>query len=226
MAAPTFNAAGAGTHTSFAGTSLSVAYPTLAASDLLVLHVAIRTLPLDTVTTPSGWTLQWADDVDDPGTKAYTFTKVATGSESGSLVVSFSGTNSTKSARMYSFSGTNGVIEGASTSHSNDVTLDMPSVTTAGVDRLAVALITIRDTRAVASATGETGGDWTEATAEYAPLPTLQVQTATIAVAGTISGGSQVMAATPWVIRAFALQPAAAGGGAAGHIYRMLRGFG
>jgi hypothetical protein len=72
----------------------------------------------------------------------------------------------------------------------------------------------VDDDNAVASFTGETGGDWTEAVAEFTTQTgsdgCLQLQTATIASAGTISGGDTTMAASDgWATFGFALLPIA-----------------
>jgi hypothetical protein len=91
-------------------------------------------------------------------------------------------------------------------------TVTMPTVTTLGADRVAVAFIMVGSETTMASATGESGGDWTETVAEAASGTgadgTLQVQSAAMASAGTISGGTVTVTTGGWVARGFALVPA------------------
>lgn len=86
-----------------------------------------------------------------------------------------------------------------------------PALTTIGSDRLALALVGITGNVTTTDFTGETGGDWTEALAEYADTPgTLQLQTSALASAGTISGGSQTIISNGYSVLTFALEPASA----------------
>lgn len=213
MAVPTLHAAGTGASAAAATTTVTPAYPAVTNGDLLVLQVVLRSTPMDTVSTPSGWTSVYSDLGTGGDSKQQIFTKISDGTETGTLTVTVPGGNSTKQARIYSFSGTNGTIEGAALGQLNSTPIDFPSVTTAGADRLACALVCTRDTQALVSATGESGGDWTEAVAEYTPLASLQLQTANMVSAGTISAGSVTITAQPWLVRAFAIQPTASGGG-------------
>jgi hypothetical protein len=83
------------------------------------------------------------------------------------------------------------------------------AVVTLGADRLALNLVAVNDDNAVGAFTGMTGGTWAEA-AEYAePFgtdATIQLQTAAMASAGTIDGGSYTMVASDaWGVVGFAL---------------------
>lgn len=193
MAIPAYDSAGAG----ISGTgSLSVPYPsTVSAGDLLVLHCGARNTG-DTFSTPSGWSL--LDDQNNTfAMRSYVFTKIADGSETGSLSVTHAGGN-LAAARMYRFTGvaSSSYTEGLSNAGIGDTgsTVVAPTVTTTGTDRLALALVFTNTPSAHGSFTGETGGDWTEAVAEFtdatSPLVCLQLQTAQMASAGTITGGS------------------------------------
>ena len=88
-------------------------------------------------------------------------------------------------------------------------TISDTGVTTLGTDRLALQFVACNDDVAIDSFTGETGGDWTEFIAEYAePSGTdasLQLQTATMASAGTIDGGSDTIVSAGWGVVGFAL---------------------
>jgi hypothetical protein len=113
------------------------------------------------------------------------------------------------------------VIEGSS------VTVADIAVITNGTDRLACQFVAIGANQATASFTGETGGDWTEAEAEYATATgataTLQLQTASVAAAGTIDGGTQTISSADWGCIGTAIIPTAAAGTA---VNAMLLGVG
>lgn len=87
-------------------------------------------------------------------------------------------------------------------------------VTTTGIERLAINAIAVNDDNALGSFTGETGGDWTLSADFGSATGTdgeIGLQTATIASAGTINGGSFTMAAAdPWGVLGFAFKPPAA----------------
>jgi hypothetical protein len=87
--------------------------------------------------------------------------------------------------------------------------LDVQSL---GADRLALHFMCLNTNQAVGDFTGETGGNWTEATAEFASAvgatATLQLQTASMPSAGTISGGLISTTTTNWGIVGMALIPA------------------
>lgn len=82
-------------------------------------------------------------------------------------------------------------------------------VTTLGVDRLALNLIGVDDDNALGDFTGETGGDWTLAASYGSATGTdgeIGLETAAMAAAGTINGGSFTMAAADsWGVVGFAL---------------------
>ena len=89
------------------------------------------------------------------------------------------------------------------------------AVTTLGADRLALNLVGINDDlTGLAAFAGESGGDWTLATAIYETGTgndaTLGLMIATIAAAGTIDGGSDTITSDGWGVVGFALKPSAA----------------
>lgn len=216
MTIPSFATAGAGA-TANAGGSASTAYPaSLVAGDLLICH----TLTLASDTGYSGANLLSAGfelDADKDVTFSTTnrsrvYLKIASGSESGSLNVTAPSAGTVKT-RMYRISNPiGGGIKAWSVSATlsgTDASIEMPTIPVRG-QAAAVALIAVADDNAVASATGETGGDWTESTAEYADATNddgcLQLQMSSL-VAGPLSGGSQTMAASdPWCVIAFAVR--------------------
>lgn len=88
-------------------------------------------------------------------------------------------------------------------------TVSDTGVTTLDVDRLALQLVAINDDVAVDAFAGETGGDWVEPVAEYAEASgtdgCLQLQTADMAAAGTINGGTDTIVSAGWGVVGFAL---------------------
>jgi len=136
----------------------------------------------------------------------------------------FSGANSTSQdvyMRFYRFADVNtgttlaDVIEqngGTTPSEASGTsnTIADAGVITTGVDRLALNFVGVNDDNAVAAFTGMTGGTWAEAVAEYASSTgtdgCIQLQTAAMATAGTIDGGTYTMAASDgWGAVGFAL---------------------
>lgn len=141
---------------------------------------------------------------------------------SGSLSITISHANGTDQYfRWYEFSGASaatsvaGVFEDITATASGTATaINDEAVTTSGADRLAVNFVGVNDDNAVGAFTGMTGGTWAEAEAEYATATgtdaCIQLQTATMASAGTIDGGSYTMSvADPWRVIGFAILPSA-----------------
>ena len=104
----------------------------------------------------------------------------------------------------------NGVASGSSaTGAGTGTTVSDTGVTTLGADRLALNLIAINDDlTGIASFTGETGGNWAQvATFESSTGTdgTVALQTAAMASAGTIDGGSATITSDAWGVVGFAL---------------------
>lgn len=202
-------AAGAGSGTI---TTVTPAYPAgMSGGDLMILQVTVRNLA-DTPTTPTGWTLLFGPDATTVG-RQWLYYKFSNGEETGTLTVT---TNSTdcNTGRIYAFRNVplSSFTEGGGFATGIDDSIEIPSVTTTSTKRLAVAFSFINDDDTVGDAAGEAGGDWAEAVAEFTSTAgddgCVQLQTATMAAAGTISGGViTASAADPWGCRAFALIP-------------------
>jgi len=95
-------------------------------------------------------------------------------------------------------------------------TIDHANVVTLGADRLCVCFVAVADDNALDAFTGTSGGTWSEAVAEYATSTgtdaALGLQTLTKATSGTVSGGTDTMAAADsWATIAFALIPTSSG---------------
>ena len=187
-------------------------YPSgLQTNDLILLQVTVRDTN-NIPTTPTGFTLLYGPDSTGTG-RQWVYYKFATGSESGTITITIGGSSS-KIARMYSFRNValSSFTEGGDFGSGTQSTIYAQSVTTTDANRLAVSFVFVNDNNAVDSFTGETGGDWTEAVPEFTTTAgsdgAVQLQTATMASAGTISGGSYSMSNNDrWGVRAFALKP-------------------
>lgn len=105
----------------------------------------------------------------------------------------------------------NGTAGATANGVGTSATVDDTAVTTLGPDRLALNFVGGNDDNALDDFAGETGGDWVEATAEFATATgtdaVLQLQTATMASAATIDGGSDAWAdaGDSWGVVGFAL---------------------
>jgi PKD repeat protein len=208
----TYVAAGAGSGTTGNPTP---SYPAgLQTNDLILLQVTVRDTTT-TPTTPAGFTLLYGPDSTGTG-RQWIYYRFSNGSETGTITVTVVGT-ACKIARMYSFRNValSSFTEAASFGTGTGRRIYAQTVATTDVRRLAVSFVFVNYDKAVDSFTGETGGDWVEATAEYTTTADTrgcaQLQTAIMASAGTISGGSYRMTtpAYPWGVRAFALIPVA-----------------
>ena len=149
--------------------------------------------------------------------RMWVFGKIAAGTEDGTAVAFGSWVSvNQRAARVYSFSGRTGgaitdLVDGFSfISHATDP--QMPTVTTTVNGAMAGALVGQNDNNTAASATGETGGDWVEAVAEYVAALTpgimLQIQTCIpTANPGTVEGGSVATANDPCGVIGFQIKP-------------------
>lgn len=212
-----YKSQGAGVATETTGAALSPLCPAVvAANDILIAHVfweGIVTGP----NTPAGWTLLSGPHIiASTIARHWVFGKIAAGTEDGTAVAFGSlAVTTQRAARIYSFSGyesgtitqlVNGFVE---TSHATDP--QMPTVTTTLAGALAVALVAQNDNNAFAAPTGETGGDWIEAVAEYTaaltPGLSLGIEICTpIANPGTVTGGSMATTNDPCGVIGFQIR--------------------
>jgi hypothetical protein len=145
----------------------------------------------------------------------WVYGRKADGTEDGTTINFGSPANANaRHGRIYSFSSvrddvvTSMVGGFGFNAGATSTTVDDQPVTTVEADSLAVNLISINDDNATVSFTGETGGDWVEPTAEYVTAATtpdacLQLQRASMASVGTITGGSFTMASDAWMVVGF-----------------------
>jgi|SRR3989304_204394 len=194
---------------------------TVDAGDVLIAHVAYEGVAT-TPSTPADWTLLTTDGYVMGANlyKHWIFGKIAIGDED-SDAISFGtpAVTTMRTGRIYSFSGrTSGtisqIVPSGSFAHQYHATDPaFPTVTTTTVGALAVACIFQADDNGLVSATGESGGDWTEAVAEYAQSATtpdsqLGLQTCTpTANPGTVTGGTISTANDPVGVIGFQIMP-------------------
>lgn len=168
--------------------------------------------------TPSGYTLlDGPRELGTPATngRVWVFGKAADGSEDGAAAaMGVQAVTTPRRGRVYRFtgapSGTIGnIVLGFGFATAATAAVTDTSVTTTGTNSLACQLVAVADDNAMGAFTGMSGGTWAEATAEFTsstgtPDTCMQLQTATVASAGTIDGGSFTMSfADPWGVVGF-----------------------
>lgn len=212
-----YSSQGAGASTETSAAALSPACPaTVNAGDILIAHVGWEGTS-DTPSTPSGWTLLSGPHVVETTiARHWIYGKIADGSEDAASVAFGSPSVTTqRGARVYSFTGREWgdigelVVGFAHISHATDP--QMPSVTTNMAGALAVACTYQNDNNTQGSATGESGGDWTqhvEFTANLTPGLAMAIQSCTpTSNPGTVSGGSVATTNDPCGVIAFEIRP-------------------
>lgn len=210
----TFQQAGTGSALASVG-DLTPSYPVTGVQegDIFFCHAAVRNLTT-VFKTPTGWTLVGGQPDTNNAGNSWLFYKVATGSESGNLTLTtIADATDVKLARIYRFRGAAGsLLFGANTLNngSGSTTLSAPTVVGTQDLGLAICFTYEADNNSFADFSGETGGDWAQPVAQFATSlgsdSILAIHTATMATAGTISGGSTTMAASAsWNNRAFVL---------------------
>ena len=97
----------------------------------------------------------------------------------------------------------NATLGAALSAAATNQTISDVGVTTLGPNRLCCQFVCNDNDNTIGPFTGETGGDWAEATAEFSSATgtdgMLSLQTANMVTAGTVDGGTVAMGgATPW----------------------------
>lgn len=221
MTIPHTEAIGAGAE-SLPGGSVSVPYPSGVVSGSLVLVPVWTVIDDEDVPAPTNWTLihsaaagsQW-------NFKLFVFARRATGVLSGSQTFTPNSTTYIigRMHRIEDAATSGAYIEGAtSVASANSGDVNMPSITSTVADCLAMAFAAVNLSQAIGNPTGASGGTWAEASQfSSAASAEFLVETAGLASAGTISGGTIDVTTNGWAISGFALLPAApvAGAGAA-----------
>lgn len=217
----TYKSQGAGVFTETSGAALSPLCPaTVDAGDILIAHVYFEATAA-APSTPANWTMLGSSPyvIETTIARHWVFGKIGDGTEDGAAAAF--GTNaitSGRAARIYSFAGRvsgtiTELVPSASFAHLSHATDPaMPTVTTTQAGALAVALVGQNDDNATASATGESGGDWVEAVAEYVAAGTpgcgLSIQRCTpTGDPGTVTGGTIATTNDPVGVIGFQILP-------------------
>lgn len=224
MAVPVFVGAGAGA--ALASGSATVSKTSCTAGNVLIIHVVERGTAHDW-TTGSVTNIQSLDgfgstlhmgigsdrDIALANTSLHSIISgrvTANGTCSFSLTEGVS--HSDLFARIYEFSGVststdetqvfeNGTAMMKSTFGTGTSVLNRDVITNGG-NRLAFQLVALENNQTIGDFTGETGGNWAEAVAEFGSATgataTLQLQTADMVSAGTIDNGSVSVTSVGW----------------------------
>lgn len=195
---PVYISSGTGSNVSF-GVNPTPSYPAtgIVAGNLAVLQLYVKNDASGSLTPPGDWTSMGADGTGVSDRQS-TYYKVLSGTESGTITVTTAGTAGRRAARIYVFSSSDSgtwSIEDYDTeaSGAGATAVSDNNVTTGGENRLAVNLIgySTRQTTGQESFVGTTGGTWTpNAFFDAGSNPSLSIETANMASAGTIGGGS------------------------------------
>lgn len=186
------------------------------AGDLLICMVSIRAT--GGTSDISGWTEIATHRMGTTSNgEFYVWGKIADGTETGSVTVTFPNDfGVTKMARCFRFKNNNSTsvaaaIESIAEGQGTSNTYAAQNVTSTTNLSLAVQFVAVADDNTTGSFTGESGGDYTEvATYLYdgGSDGAHSVQTAELATAGSITGGSFTMAASdPWGVIGFIIKP-------------------
>lgn len=203
MATPTFVNAGTGSNTAF-GTSPTPSYPaTPKTGNLALLFTYVKGDSGGTLTPPADWTQLNTGAIGTDNAKV--FYKRLIGTETGTITVTTGGTAGRRAAWILQFTGDGGswffedsdVATAAASTTIND-----NDVTTTTRDRLAINLIGYSTRQTVQEDyAGETGGTWVpSAFYDGGNNPTLSCETALMAAAGTVGGGSDTTITSSAVI--------------------------
>lgn len=171
---------------------LSVPYPAnIVAGSFLVLHVLVQASASASITTPAGWTLVTGLNIAATA-RDFVYFKIADGSESGSLDVTFGGTSAEAFGRMYRFSHGSGVEAASSASQTADTTIESEAVTSTVPLAMVVQCLTHLANATIAVILGS-NASYSEAAAEFgdANMPaTISCQVATLATPTAVTSGS------------------------------------
>lgn len=196
---PSFVAAGAGAVQAVTQNVLQVPMPAgITTGDVVFLHLWSRTngiLPA----AISGWFVLEADYAGG-SRDSVVFYRIVDGTETTQTVL-LSGSPNCVMGRSYAWRGVSGFSADGTNSVANKTNAAsvsnayaMPSITTATANRVAIFFGAADGDVAIAASTGETGGDWVEPVGEFRTSvgsdSTIFCQTADLASATTISGGS------------------------------------
>lgn len=156
MAAPTYKAKG--TKGQGTGNSISFTYPAVAANDLLLL--VVYESDLKAITVAAGWTSRGKQFLPtaSPTAAVYLYSKLATGSETGTEAITRTGTTgNTWGAQVYSYDGDNYIsIESVAKNSNSSDTVTWSAISVGGTERTLSAIVVNKYGFAVTTPSGYT----------------------------------------------------------------------
>lgn len=189
--------------------SVSTGYPSsIIANDLLILWTFTPSGSC-TVADPSGWTLLHNDTAGAATNKFYY--KIATGSESGSFNVVFTGAALIpKLTRIFHFryNATSSFTEDSKTTISSGTTLTGPTLTGTQTRELAVSFISFYNNSPSIGAYAGSSKQWFEIGTDYAPhlLTGTDLNITELRTANSVSGGTMTTGASGATTRSFIIK--------------------
>lgn len=222
MALPAYDSSGTGSHNNSQANPLTPTMPaTLSAGDGCLLVIVNRSTTAGqtySITGVTGWNLEATIEggaASHP--HVYIYSLISDGTEDGATVTcTCSGGTTGHKAIVYRFTGVASSSWFTYLSNVRSVsnsTIPDTSTTTVAADQLAVNIIADNGTHAsCGDFTGETGGDWVERSwYQNGTAPSIGLQTADMASAGTVDGGTVTLSGNPnaRIVAAY-ISPAAA----------------
>lgn len=209
--------AGAGSNVA-AGTNPTPAYPNsgIGSGKLACLQLYVKNDGSGTLTPPAGWT-QRGSTVTTGSDNQSIYSRELDGTETpgGTITVTSTGSTGRRGAIIYIIDTAGGAgwnfenIDSENSGATPVTTISDNNVTTGGSARCAVNFIgySNRQTGGAENFAGESGGSWVNsAFYDGGANPTLSLQTAELASAGTISGGSDTsITSSTWIIHGMSI---------------------
>lgn len=206
---------GSGNVSAGTGGSVSPTFPAGIQSGDLIIAQSYHRSSGQTVPTPPSFYSQLFNDVDaGPFTRQYIFSRIATGAESGSLLITNSGGGSLHMGKVHVFRGnkTSSFHEGDGLQTANSTIVQHAAIASRR-GALAVCFVGFSDDApTLGDFTGAVNGTWIERTEDVSTDGDdglIQLQTAQIQNTGTLSGGQYSIAPSTkvYIARSFAIIP-------------------
>lgn len=205
---------GSGSASSGIGGSVTPSFPAgIQSGDLILVQSYHRSSGQTVPSAPSFYSVLFNDVDAGPFTRQYIFSRIATGSESGTLAITNSGGGSLHMGRVHVFRGnkTSSFKEGDGLQTTNSTIVSHAAIASRR-GALAVCFVGFSDDAPTLGAfTGASNGIWverTEDTSTDGDDGLIQLQTAMVQNTGTLSGGTYTTALTKvYIARSFAIIP-------------------
>lgn len=205
---------GSGTVSIGTGGSVSPTFPSgIQSGDLILAQSYHRSSGQTVPSAPSFYSVLFNDVDVGPFTRQYIFSRIATGTESGSLLITNSGGGILHMGQIHVFRGNkiSSFKEGDGLQTANSVTVSHADIASRR-GALAVCFVGYSDDApAIGAFTGASNTIWIERSNNTSSLGddgTIQLQTGMVQNTGTVSGGTYTTASTKvYIARSFAIIP-------------------